>query len=280
MLSDKRIKHTFGELSGFIKTLYKFTQILLDELAEQTLSHTYKDKRKQDYLIQSIARSRVQIKSVFLLFELKHYSDMNILMRNMAEKLLILYDLVDNNNFTEFYNFSIVSNFEIRNKIKSDANVKQNLNTKFWSETKERQKSYELIKCFKTKWVRPNSSRLEVIAKKHDLLEIYKYCYKTCSGFVHPTYSDGAEEFVDFIAGLEKVDDFESRISYLNNSTLMFILTLEIVVNELEGKKHPLIFSFINSSFDFIRDKKTIYKECFSQIEEIKFKEMGKFISL
>jgi hypothetical protein len=165
MLSDKRIKHTFIELADFVETLYKFNQILLDELAEHNRTHTYIYKIKHDFLLQSIARSRSQINSIFLLFELKHYSDVNILMRNMAEKLLILHDLINKNNFKAFYDFTIISNFEIRNKIKSDTSCKDFLDNKFWAETPQRLKEYQLTKSCKTKWVRPNPKQLETIAK-------------------------------------------------------------------------------------------------------------------
>jgi len=259
--SDKRIKHTGEEYLELVSILQRLIRIILLEIRKEVR------ELKDILFLYSLARACVQIDSIFRLWQLEHYSDCLILYRTQVERLLTLHYLVDTNTIKEFDDYSFIENYENRNKAKSDTEHNKLLTKEFWAESRKRIEKYQRLKKEKVSWQRPNSSQLEDIAKKHDLLFLYKYGYRYASGFVHPLSSDGEAEF-ELVTGItpkdKKVYDTTPTI---NNSVVVLIFIIELALNETNFEWNEYVFKILSSSKDFIENKTLDYKENMKIVE-------------
>ena len=163
--------------------------------------------------------------------------------------------------------WSFIENYENRNKAKSDQEHNQFLTKEFWAESRKRIEKYQKLKKEKVSWKRPNSSQLEDIAKKHDLLFWYKYGYRYASGFVHPLSSDGEAEF-ELVTGINAKNKKENDTTpIINNSVVVLIFIIELALNETNFEWNEYVFKILSSSKDFIENKSLDYKENMKIVE-------------
>lgn len=259
--SDTRIKHTNEDYLELVSNLQKLIRIILLEIRGEVRELT-------DILfLYSLARACVQIDSIFRLWDVEHYSDSLILYRTQVERLLTLHYLIDTKTIQEFDDWSFIENYENRNKAKSNPEHKQFLTKEFWTESRKRIEKYQRLKKEKTQWKRPNFSQLEEIAKKHDLLFLFKYGYRYASGFVHPLSSDGEEEF-ELVTGIPSRNKKEHDTTpIINNSVVVLIFIIELALNETSFEWNEYVFKVLSSSKDFIEHKSLDYKENMKIVE-------------
>ena len=259
--SDKRIKHTGEEYLELVSILQRLIRIILLEIRKEVR------ELKDILFLYSLARACVQIDSIFRLWQLEHYSDCLILYRTQVERLLTLHYLVDTNTIKEFDDYSFIENYENRNKAKSDTEHNKLLTKEFWAESRKRIEKYQRLKKEKVSWQRPNSSQLEDIAKKHDLLFLYKYGYRYASGFVHPLSSDGETEF-ELVTGVTPKDKkVYDTTPIINNSVVVLIFIIELALNETNFEWNEYVSKILSSSKDFIENKTLDYKENMKIVE-------------
>jgi hypothetical protein len=259
--SDTRIKHTKEEYLDLVSVLQRLIRIVILEIREEVRELT-------DILfLYSLARACVQIDSIFRLWDLEHYSDSLILYRTQVERLLTLHYLVDTKTIKEFDDWSFIENYENRNNAKSDQEHNQFLTKEFWTESRERIEKYQRLKKEKVSWKRPDSSQLEDIARKHNLLFLYKYGYRYASGFVHPLSSDGEAEF-ELVTGIKAKNKKENDTTpIINNSVVVLIFIIDLALNETNFEWNEYVFKILSSSKDFIENKSLDYKENMKIVE-------------
>lgn len=253
--SDNRMILTLEELIDMKNQVTDFVRYILNDL------RTLVRDKKDIMFMYSLARAVIQVESIFTLYELNHLSDCMVLYRTQVERLLTLYYLVDSNTINDFDDWSFIQNFETRNKAKSDNEHKEHLNPKFWKESKERIERYQRLKKKGVKWARPNPDKLEEIAKKHYVFDLFKYGYKDASGFVHPLASDGEDEF-GLVIGLKPKNRVElDTRPIINNALVVFIFIVDFALDEMNFEWNEFAFKFFNSCKDSIRNGTQEYKE-------------------
>ena len=259
--SDIRITHTYEDYLELTTTIQKLIKIMLLELRTEVKEF------KDIMFLYSLARAGVQIESILDLWELQHYSDCLILYRTQVERLLTLHYLIDSDTIQEFDEWSFIQNYENRNKAKSDREHSKFLVNKFWTESRRRIEKYQRLKKENVTWTRPSSSKLEEIAKKHDLLFLYKYGYKYASGFVHPLSSDGEEEF-GLVTGIQPKNGKQfDTIPIINNSIVVLIFIVKLALDETNFSWNEYVFKVLNSAEDFIVEHSPDYKEHMKVVE-------------
>lgn len=261
--SDNRIKHTSEEYKELAFDLKKIIKIILLQLRTQV-------REKKDIMfLYSLARGIVQTESIIDLWTKKHYSDCMVLYRTQVERLLTLHYLVDSETIQEYDDWSFIQNYEARNKAKSDQEHAAFLNKGFWVENEKRIEKYQRLKKLKITWKRPNPTKLEEIAKSHDLLFLFKYGYRHASGYVHPLSSDGEDEF-EIVTGIPPKNkrDYDTT-PILNNSIVVLYLMLQLALQEMNFKWHEEVFKTMNLIEDYIRNHVDDYKKHLNIIEEM-----------
>ena len=259
--SDTRINHSTEDYFEIISVLRRLIKIILLELRTEV------SDLKDIMFLYALARASTQIDSILQLWKLKHYSDCLIIYRTQVERLLTYHYLLDTNTIKDFDDWSLIQNFENRNRAKSDKAQSPYLTKKFWAESRIRIERYQRLKAQETTWKRPDSNTLEEIARKHDLEFFFKYGYKYASGFVHPLSSDGEHEF-GLVTGIDprSAEEYDTT-PILNNSLIVFILIIELALNESSFEWNEYVFKVITDCTDYIKDRTGDYKETMKVVE-------------
>jgi len=253
--SDNRTALTLDEMIDMGNNIIGFVEYILKEL------RTIVRLKKDILFMFSLSRAVVQLSSISVLYGKNHFSDCMILYRTQVERLLTLYYLIDTETIQDFDDWSFIQNFEARNKARSDKDQNEHLNPKFWKESSDRVDRYQRLKKRDVKWSRPNSEKLEEIAKSHDVHEFFKYGYRDASGFVHPLASDGEEEYA-LVTEIKPRNHLElDRRPIFSNSLVVFILIVELALNEMNFSWNKYVFSFIDRCKDSIRNGNPDYLE-------------------
>ena len=184
---------------------------------------------KDVYLRNSIAKTVSFLKTIDLLFCIEKHNEGWILYRSLIDRLVYLYYLIDNNNFTEFDEWTFVKLYEYRHNAKVDERFKRSLLNPKFKTPKGDTNTYKEYKR-RLNWKKPNP--LDILKTK-DLDFIYKFGYDFASMHTHPMSWDGSKEFYN-LTGLKPNPHIETEDSLLiKNSFLLSSMILNLIVANL-----------------------------------------------
>jgi len=248
-----------SEYKEFIETLYAVVGLMLFSITRLG------SDIKRIIIRNFIARSIISLKGIICLWEIKNYHDCYVLLRGIAERFFHLHDLIVNDRFEDFDDWSFFNQFTYRNNIRSDKVFSKKIISEFYKETDEVKKRYEKLSKNKPTYKRPNP---EQTAKDLGLPFIYKFGYDHASSLVHPLSDDGWEDFIT-ITGLGDLNSIPDHRVVLNNSILYVLILIQEAIEGLNVLWLSPIVDFMNDAMEFIKSGSKKYQFSFIRIGNI-----------
>ena len=218
MRSIDRVFYRYpNDYAQAIEVLRIFTQKALRWLSEKSSGEV-----KDEIIGNFIARGTVCLDSIYLLWEATNYKDCWVLHRTLADRLMHLMHLIDQDEFVEFERWSFQRRYQMTEKSLSDPTIREKIQPEWLRKAQElqRERRTRYQQEPKSSWNRP---RAEEVAKKMKLGILYKLAYDFPSTEVHPMADDGKEEFAALLGSpLESYGD--SRLILHNSLILQFLL--------------------------------------------------------
>lgn len=207
---------TIEEYKEFEEIFSSFGQMVLFSMAQ--FPATTKDTIIQNF----IARALVMLKGIFQLWDIEDYQDCWVMHRCMLDRLFHLNQLLVNNEFEAFDDWSFEQQYNARNKVRSDNQYNSRLIPQFWKDKPEQKARIKELQKNKPQWKRPFA---EDVAKRMKLKPLYNYGYDYGSTLVHPMANDGQRDFVN-LTNLGDKTIFPDERVVINNSSLVAFLIL------------------------------------------------------
>lgn len=242
-----------------IDILDTFTTLIL-------LSFAKHQAKVKDVIIRNfIARGIVSLKSILKLSEAGNYQDCWVLHRCLLDRLIHLVALHDKNEFEIFEKWSFKQQYEYMNKVRSDTDVKDKISPDFFDEFDKKKDKYAIISKEQPCWSRPKA---EEIAKKMNLMFLYKYGYDYASSFVHPMANDGDNDFLrQTKLGKERWP--EDSLLVINNSCAVMILLIKEGLTYSSFLWRGIIGRFLEDYLSFLTSGANDYLSTFLTIGKL-----------
>ncbi len=200
----------------FEETLHSFGQMVLFSMAQFPAS-------TKDTIIRNfISRTLVMLKGIFQLWEIEDYQDCWVIYRCMLDRLFHLNQLVENDEFEVFDDWSFKKQYEMRSNVRGDSLYKSRLLSEFWKDTPEQKSRMQKLQANKPEWKRPFAKETAI---KMNLKPLYDYGYDYGSTLVHPMSNDGQRDFVN-LTNLGDKNDFPDERVVIHNSSMVALLIL------------------------------------------------------
>ncbi len=208
---------TIEEYKEFEEIFCSFGQMVLFSMAQ--FPATTKDTIIRNF----IARALVMLKGLFQLWDIEDYQDCWVMHRCMLDRLFHLNQLLVNNEFEAFDDWSFEQQYNTRNKVRSDSQYNSRLIAEFWKDTPEQKNRIQALQKNKPQWKRPFA---EDVAKRMKLKPLYDYGYDFGSTLVHPMANDGQRDFVN-LTNLGDKTIYPDERAVINNSSMIALLILQ-----------------------------------------------------
>lgn len=212
-----------------------------------------------------MAKSVVSLQGIFLLWDIKNYQDCYVVLRIITDRLFHMYDLVKNNRFEDFDNWTFYQQFCSRNKIRSDQEYNHKIVKKAFDASKEEKQRFSKLEKMKPTYKRPHP---EKIAKELGIHFVYKYGYDHASTLVHPMANDGWEDFIN-LTGLYSDIELPDHRSVISNSLLCNHLLHNHALKGLGFTWRKEIISFMDDAMNFLKTGNNNYQKSFLSIAEL-----------
>ena len=184
---------------------------------------------KDVYLRNTIAKTVSLLKSIGVLYHIDSYNDGWILYRSLIDRVVYLYYLLENDNFTEFDEWTFVELFELRHNAKVDERFKRLLKNPKFKTQKEETNIYKQYKA-RLNWQKPKPSE---VLKDKDLDFVYKFGYDYASMHTHPMSWDGSKEFYKLTGLKPNPHDLNEDLLLLKNSLIIGSMIFNLVIQNL-----------------------------------------------
>jgi len=245
----QRAADTFYAVCGMI--LFSFAKHKCDE--KNIIIHNF------------VARAAMIIKAIIRLWEISDYQDAWVIHRSLLDRLFLLHELGEKNEFCEFEEWSFFEQYKTQNKVKSDPDFKHEAKAWFYNLTDEQILRGKTLSSNHPKWRRP---RAETIAKSMDMEFLYKYGYDFASTLVHPMANDGQQDFFT-ITQLEPAPKFPTQISVISNSLLAGSMLLQEALNYSDFKWRQVLWDYLKQMRRFLDKGDMSYMESFIKLGNI-----------
>lgn len=212
-----------------------------------------------------MAKSIASLQGIFVLWDIKNYQDCYVLMRVIIDRLFHLHDLIENNRFQEFDDWSFHQQFCSRNRTRSDRDHNHKIIKEKFEATEMEKERFNRIQKNKPTYKRPNP---EKSAKALGLDFLYKYGYDSASTLVHPMANDGFED-MRILTGLYPDTEILDHGNVINNSILSTILLHNHAMRGLDFEWKREIVEFMDSCMDFIKNGKKDYQIKFMALSSL-----------
>lgn len=249
------------EYGEAVHVLSLYGTCLLFDFAKHDLS-------VRDLIIRNfIARSIRSINGILVLWQYRDYHDCWMLHRCLMDRLFHLWDLVDNDAFEAFDDWSFKEQYEYNNAVRSDPERKHEA----LNPTQDQKGRYNALKGNPPQWQRPDAER---VAKRHDLRPLYKYGYHYACMHVHPMSNDGDVDFLE-ITGLGMttpghVEFMEKSITAVHNSCGIATVIIQEGLNASTLKWRSVVYDFLDHFRGFLADGGNQYQATFYKIGKMK----------
>jgi hypothetical protein len=233
------------------------------------LLKTASDAKDRDvYLRNSIAKTVSLLKSIGILYQVDSINDGWILHRSLIDRLIYLYYLLDNDNFTEFDEWTSVELYEFRHNAKVDERFKRLLKDPKFITQKGETKSYNEFKS-RLNWKKPKPSD---VLKTKNLDFIYKIGYDYASMHTHPMSWDGSMEFYTLTGLKPNPHDFNEDSILLKNSLIIGSMIFNLIIQNLSIEKPHFYLAYMiefrKYAFGLKNNLLSIFNETFDSFKK------------
>jgi hypothetical protein len=262
---DERLKMpshqylTFQEYEGAAAALHILAPILLLEFARYSDSESIRNKIARNF----IARADFTVRSVFQLWEASDYTNCWILHRGLIDRLFHINDILQNDSFQAFDDWSFKQLYEAAERLRSNPFIGGQVDELVQKATDEQQKRYGRLVANPPIWRRPKAKE---VAKRMDLDFLYNYGYDYASRFVHPMATDGEDDFGAMIKLEQRSELAEKGIVVLSNSVLIATMIFQDALNASSLSWMAVVFDAIDGIRGFLRDAAPEHHVPLSQI--------------
>lgn len=195
------------------------------------------------YLRNSIAKTISLLKTIDLLSFIRLYNEGWILYRSLIDRLVYLYYLIDNDNFTDFDEWTYLQLYEYRHNAKVDEKFKRLLNDPFFRTEKGDANKYSEIRIKKLNWEKP---RAKDVLKSKNLDFIYKFGYDYASMHTHPMSFDGQREFNRMTGSTPNpYQSFDGNI-LINDSMLISSIILNLIISNMKIQPPDIFIDYLS----------------------------------
>ena len=259
---DLKNYSSLEEYKYFFEAYKRVTTILIFSI------HRHEITTKKIIIRNFMAKSTVSLQGIFSLWSIKNYQDCYVILRIITDRLFHLYDLVKNNRFEAFDNWSFYQQFCSRNRIRSDKEYNHKIvKEAFDASEEEKQRFFELQKM-KPTYKRPHPEKM---AKELGVSFVYKYGYDHASTLVHPMANDGWEDLIH-LTGLYPDTELPDHRSVISNSLLCHHLLHNNALQGLGFTWRKEVISFMDDAMDFLKTGSKNYQKSFLSIASLQGK--------
>lgn len=215
---------------------------------------------RQKVHIQYMAKSVTTLKGVFSLWNADCFDECYVLQRCMADRVFHLHDLIENNRFQHFEEFSFCKLFEARDKLRANPELKYLRNQ--IKDTKENRARYHHLKKAGLKYKRPKA---KVVATNLDMKFLYDHGYDIASMAVHPMYNDGEQE-LQMMINPEFKNQMVDKRDVIHNSLLYAVYTINKSMGDIGFRWCKPVIDFFDQTLEFLKSEESCYEAPFLRI--------------
>ena len=246
--------------SEALRTLKVYCGIILLSLAK------YSQGLRDKVIGNFVARGMTCVESVFLVWQEGSEPDAWILHRSLLDRLFHLHNLIEQNSFSAFEEFSFSRMYEARQRLLSDEEMRNKFSVSQIDGLKQLLKSqeprYHQLKSETRVWCRPKA---ENVAKSMGLGFLYRFGYDYASTHVHPMAQDGEIDFVRLTAPANHQSHPDATV--VRNSILAQSILIQEALNASSVQWRTIIYDFIDQLWEFLNDDKNLkFQETFYKI--------------
>lgn len=207
----------------------------------------------------------MMLKAIFVLWENTDYQDAWVIHRALLERLFLLHDLGEKDEYLKFDDWSFFEQYKAQNKVKSDHEFKHEAVGWVYNLTDKQKLRIKSLQKNPPKWKRPKA---ETVAKSMGVDFLYNYGYDFASTHVHPMANDGQQDFFT-ITKLKPAPKFPDQITVLSNSILASSLLLQEAMNQSSFRWRRVVWDYLDQIRSFLHDGNNSYKEVFFKLGQM-----------
>ena len=188
-----------------------------------------------------VARGMTCTQNIFALWKAGSDQDAWILHRSLLDRLLHLHHLDETDGFSDFEEYSFLSMYEARRQLLSDPDMRDKVPPSLKELQKSNKARYDKIAAKQTRWHRPKPKD---VAKKMDLLFLYRFGYDYASTQVHPMAEDGEADFTALVSPPHVLTPPDATVVW--NSILVQTLLVQEALNVSRTRWQGIVYDFLD----------------------------------
>lgn len=239
-----------------IDTLKVYCGMILLSLAKH--SQGLRDKTISNFL----ARGMTCTESIFLCWREGSEDDAWILHRSLLDRLFHLHNLIEQNSFSDFEEYSFLKMYNIRQKLLSDKEMRDKVPADLKQLQQSQKERHKKLAGKTNTWRRPKA---EDVAKSMDITFLYSFGYDLASMKVHPMAQDGEVDFVRLTSPIS--NQALPDVTVVKNSILAQSILIQEALNASSVQWRKVIYDFVEQIREFLKDDKNLkFQETFYKI--------------
>ena len=204
------------------------------------ISLTKISQAKRDIIIRNfIARGMVCTQSILKLWLVNDEQGAWILHRTLMDRLFHLHELIKQDSFSQFEDFSFVKNYESREKLLRDPDMMKKIPISLKELQKAGKARYQDIKSKGRLWSRPKA---ENVAKEMNMLFLYNLGYDYGSTHIHPMAQDGENDYESLISPKKNAPTDDT---VLRNSLIIQTMLIQEGMNGTTFQWRRKVYDFL-----------------------------------
>lgn len=219
------------------------------------LSSASKSQELRDKMIRNfIARGMSCAESVFLVWRNGSEQDAWILYRTLLDRLVHLHNIIENNSFNDFEEYSFFEMYKARDRLLCSSEMKSKVPDSLRQLQRAQRSRYLQLKAKGVIWRRPKA---EDVLKSMNLSFLYHFGYDYASMHdIHPMADDGENDFIRITSPKETSNTKDETI--VKNTILIQSLLISEGLNGGSLKWMAIVYSFLEQLQKHLSDNKDI----------------------
>lgn len=235
----------YRSVSSYTRAAYAlkdFTKIILYSYAQFT-------NETRDIVIRNfIARSIVALNGLLHLWRVQDYHDCWLLYRAILDRYFHLESLGQTDTFDQFEEWCFQKRYKYKQSCLNDPELEGKIDVKDFTPSKEDQVRYSEISNRNINWRRP---RIKEIAARMNLDFLYFYGYDFASSYVHPTATEGQEDY-SRLTHIDTGKFADNQITVIHNAFLVTNMIIDAGLRYSRLQWRRPILEFIEDVFSFL----------------------------
>lgn len=256
----KKIQYsTINEYAKAVYILTEFTKIIL-------ISYTKCSNETRDIIIRNfVARSITSLNGMIQLWQAEDYHDCWLLYRAILDRLFYLESLGRNNTFEDFDSWCFKKRYKYKVKCLKDTTLVGKIDLTYFTPSEEDKRRYKSLKNKSTLWTQPKAHK---VASSMNLGILYDYGYNFASMFVHPSATEGEEDYSRLV-GIKPSKSYDDQITVVHNSCMVMntIIKAGIFFSCLEWRLS--VSKFVDDFMRYMAEGSNDYLVTFREVKRM-----------